>query len=169
MNSSKKSAVIKGGRFSLLDVLIILFVIAAVFGAAWFLGFFATEGDVVEITYTVELRGMKDFFYDVPAVGDDIHESIKDEYLGKVSGVSFKPTVQYTWSHESLETTEQVVPNEKDMYITIAVDGYESDSTIMTKDDSVELKVGKGIYIKGKGYAASGYITDLKTISKKGD
>lgn len=167
MNASNSGRASK--RLNSLDWIIIFVLILAVTGGIYYFTFMRqTSGEAVEISFTVELRGVKtgdaEGLIDMPRIGDNIYDSVRGYYLGVVTDIYTEPTTAFTWNQLEARFEEPEYPNECNLYVTVKAEGSENDSVITTGD--VELRVGKEMYIKGKGYASPGYITDLRTAKK---
>lgn len=161
----------KPKKLNALDWVIISLVILLVSGGIYYFGYVrSVSGDAVEISFTVEFRGVVtgglESFIDLPQVGDEIFDSVKGYYLGVITGLRNEPTTAFTWNQLEERFEEPEYPDEYNMYVTITVDGIENDAVITTGE--VDLRVGKEMYIKGKGYASPGYITAIST-GKKGE
>lgn len=152
-------------RFGALDAVIILLVLAA---AAVVVLYFNLSGGgtAVEVEYTVEFKAVRKTFEGMPQVGDKVYDSVKGYYLGVVTDVWYEESTYYTWNHYEQQYETAVAPNEIDCFLKILSNGLENDDVITVGSDNTDVRVGKLMFVKGKGYANSGYIVGLTTKEK---
>ncbi len=147
-------------KFGIIDILIIVFVvIALVIGYKFLNGGAENSGNEKMISYTVELRNQSGEYKDLIKIGDDIKDSIKGGYLGKVSGVEFKDATDVIENKNDGTFSVAKYQDSYDVYVTIEGIPTTYGDNIMFA--SQEIKVGKNIYIKNKNYVGSGYIVEV--------
>ena len=154
MKSNKKF------KFGIIDIIIVVLVIAALFVGYKFLnGGAENSGNKKVISYTVELKNQPEDYKNLIKIGDDIKDSIKGGYLGKVSEVEFKDATEVIENKNDGTFSLAKYQDRYDVYITIEGTPTSFGDNIMFA--SQEIKVGKNIYIKNKNYVGSGYIVKM--------
>jgi hypothetical protein len=145
------------GKINIIDIAILLIIIGV--------GFFAVEyflpskdkGAVNrKINYEIELLQSTREFADMVKLGDEIRESIKGDYLGKIVKTEIRPSSIITANTQEGRFIKTELPSMYDVIITLEADGLETEKSITAENQ--EIKVGKRVFVKGKGYAGSGYI-----------
>ncbi len=148
-------------KISAVDVLIVLFVAAAIVIAANYFTY-STEkaADIPQVSYTVELTGVPNEYRDLVKVGDQIKDSVKGGYLGEITDVTFQDnrTTREDTIHGRF--VESSFYNKCDVYMTIT--GVPTTFGESIKFATQEIKIGKLIYVRNKDYVGSGYIVDVK-------
>jgi hypothetical protein len=162
-------------RFSALDAIIITGVIALAALAYWYFGIRSGDAEPVTVYFTFEAVRQQESFAELPKPGDRIYDSVRGYYLGEVVHVryekaylvGFEQGVFMDSDSESIVFNpgepgfnEGVIDGEINIFITVRCDGTESPDVITLADGNYEIRVGKHMYIKGRGnaaYAAEGY------------
>lgn len=154
MKSNKKF------KFGIIDiVIVILVIIALVVGYKFLNGGAENSGNKKTISYTVELKNQPVDYKDLIKVGDDIKDSVKGGYLGKVKAVEFKTATEVIENKNDGTFVLSEYDNRYDVYVTIEGTPTTYGDNIMFA--SQEIKVGKNIYIKNKNYVGGGYIVAM--------
>lgn len=112
-------------RFTVLDGIIIL-VILAVIGV----GIYFIAGDknpvsaetTVPITFTVELKGIKDVYAANIRVGDTVIDSVTKKTIGTVAAVETLPHTDYIVNQESGVIEEKAYPGQATVLLTVSTD-----------------------------------------------
>ncbi len=153
------------GRVNVIDIAIILIIITVGFVAAKFI-FPDANKEVVtrKIEYDVELLHNTRELAEMIKIGDEIRDSVKGEYLGKIIKTEIRPTTMITANTDEGRFIKAELPNLYDVIITLEASGKETENSIIAEGQ--EIKVGKRMYVKGKGYAGAGYILGIKAIDK---
>ncbi|NLY44169.1 MAG: DUF4330 domain-containing protein [Clostridiaceae bacterium] len=146
------------GKINIIDMLILLIIAGAAAGA--YVKFFKKDDKAVQsdrkIQYDIEIKAQTKEFADVIQTGDEIRDSIRSDYLGKVVNKQVVPTIEVNANIEEGTFVTTEVPERYDIILTLEANGSVSGTSI--KAEGTEIKVGQRMYIKGKGYAGSGYI-----------
>jgi len=153
----------KGKLFGLInavDFLIIAALVLVIAGGVYIFGSgMFSKGETIDVYFTVEFTDMKDWFSGIAGEGDVIKDSVKGNYLGTVYNVEERQSQVETWSFSS-EVFEKVdVPGELTVLVTVKGKGIVTESDILVEGQPI--KVGREMFIKGKGYAQAGYCTAL--------
>ena len=118
------------------------------------------KAKMTRIEYDVELReNVKDFSFMINK-GDEIRDSINGDYLGKVLKKEVKPSTEIIENYEEGKFVEVEIPSLYDVIVTIEANGKVTESEILA--EGREIKIGRLMYIKGKGYAGGGYILAIR-------
>ncbi len=152
-------------KFGIIDLLIVVFVIAALVGAYVFLN----NGDAndkdskklesVDVYFTVELKTQPEELKDIVKVGDKVIDSIKGGELGKVVKVEPKKATNIMENQDEGTFANAEYDDLYDVYVTI-----KGKPTSIKKDIMVSgqvIKVGRTAYFKNKNYAYSGFIVEM--------
>lgn len=149
------------GKINIFDLFVL--VVLLLIGGAVYIKFFGGSGPVQvpvrEIRYDVELREKNKGFVDVIKIGDEIRNSINGRYLGKVVGKKVLPEKVLAEDLVKGRYIKADMPGKYTVILTLEaeVKVYPQSITL----EGGEIKIGKKIYIKGKGYAGSGYIVGI--------
>ena len=151
-NSNKKS-------WNIVDLLIVLVIVGIAFGAYTLL--FSKDNSVNKETvkYDLEIKKVDKNFVDSIETGKIIRESTKGNVLGKIVKVTSVPA---TSLEEDLINGRYVISDVENMYdVTLSI---EAQAVITAKDiiaDGYDIKVGKKVFVKGIGFAATSYIINI--------
>lgn len=146
-------------RFNLFDALIILLALAALFGALLLRNrSTGTElmRETVPVRVTVELASSPVELGDHIHVGDDVFRSTDGTYLGKVQAVRSEPHEAVIFSNLTEHYVVYNCEDTSDVYVTIEGDGYYTKKSLVL--ESVDVRIGTELPIKGKGFAHMGYV-----------
>lgn len=155
-------------HFNLFDALIILLVILAISAATMLRnrGTNTPAGPAhtnVPMRFTVELTAAPHGMADVMQVGCDVYRSTDNLYLGKLVDLVKKPHVENSYSQQTGEYTVYESEDTDDLYLTIENDGYVTPKEIVI--GSLTARIGTEVPVKGKGFAKSGYIVGIDTMT----
>ena len=150
-------------RFNLLDVLICAGIIAMVLlVVAFFTGdSFIMASNRVTVYFTTEFVMMPLGFHEKISIGDTIEDSAKGFYYGVVSDIQVEPTTIETLDAINQRIVRAEVPERETILLTVRCEGTESD--IMITAGGQPIKIGQRMTLKGKGYAMSGFVIELRT------
>jgi hypothetical protein len=162
----------KGKLFGLINVLDLVFLIVIALGLV--IGYKYISGSAMagyqsNVYFEVELKSVKQEFADKIQIGDEIKDSIKDYYLGKVSNKRVVKEVSVNWDSNAQKFVESESPEDVTVYIEVLCNGTVNDEDGFIYAESQPVSVGKEMFIKGKGYAHAGYITLVKVDEPKGE
>ncbi len=150
-------------RFTIIDLLIILVVIAAIiFGAVKiFPGLFSKGGEQSTVEFTVMVTGKDEGFSQMIHTGDVVSLSYEEKDSGVVTNVRTEPATTMTYDSIDGQYNIANVEGQEDIYITVQADAVVSDLVVKTGETAV--KVGKEMPIRGKGYVTSGFVVSMNT------
>lgn len=144
-------------KFTLVDAVIILIVIAAlIVGAKKVLPSILNGAEQDKISFTVLVQREDEGFADAITVGDKVTVSLTEKDGGTVTDVRTEPATTVAFNSIEGTYTNQVIEGKMDVYITIEADVSVTDLAIKTGGTSI--KVGADIPVRGKGYASQGYV-----------
>ena len=153
------------GIINLIDLLIVLMLVGVVIA-----GFFAVSsgtfsgGERTDVYFTVEFLGVEDWFGEKIEPGDRVSDSVRGFYLGEVVDKEILPREINAWNAVEERIQRVEVPGEFTVLMTVKANGTVSDSEILAEGQPI--KVGKEMFIKGKGYAHEGYIVSIETAER---
>ena len=155
-------------KIGILDVVIILFLILAVlFAVNYFKTSSETANTISDIIYKVELKSIPAENAHLYKVGDELTDSIKGGYLGKVINVDVSDNYEVREDTINDRFIKSSFSNKKDIILTI-----KGTPTVFDDRDikfaTVRVKIGEIVYIKTQNYASSGYIIDMEVVDNGG-
>ncbi len=150
------------GVINLLDILLIIAVVAIGFLGYKYVSGRAIDGDKRDIYFTVELNSVKEDFTKKINIGDEIKDSVKGYYLGVVNSVEVKPDMVINWDTENTRFIRTEVPDSYTVLVEIKSNGTIAKDEVFA--ETVPVRIGKEMSIKGKGYANTGYIVGLRNV-----
>jgi hypothetical protein len=143
------------------DRFCVVFLVIAVIGAAGYAALQNADVKKVMVTYTVELSGVDQDLYDLIVVGEELKDNLRTLYLGKIIDKSKTPASVVYWNKEAKQFFETENANKDTVLVTIEAEGQEDDISVSIGE--ILIKVGRQLYLKGKGYTSAGYIVEMKT------
>ena len=154
-------------KFNIIDGLVILAVIAIISAAVWFLTT-AGPGDEVYVYFVVEFQGqMPDFENNVIAgyaPNAEVRDSIRNYFLGHAWDVESRPAATVAFDNTTNTFVMATIPDRYDVYVTIRAVGTENHTAIQANGHTV--RVGQEMFIRGRGYAGIGFITQIWTTER---
>lgn len=150
--------------FNIVDIIIILLVIAAgIVGAKLFLGG-GTEGGAAANTktysYVVTGYGVVEETVKFPKIGGKAFDSSTSAYLGTVTEVTSEPYTETMYNRDTEKYEKVPVTGYSNLSVTIEGSGTETEKDIIV--EGTVVKVGSLLNVKGKGYAFSGVIMEVR-------
>lgn len=144
-------------KFTVIDALIILVVIAAIAIAAVKFApslFIKTEKSTAEFTVLIAEKEIG--LADAMSVGDRVTLSLTEKDGGVIKNIESKPAEKVTFN--SIDGSYKIaqIEDKRDIYVTVEADVDVSDLAVKT--GGTEIRVGEEIPVRGKGYATQGYI-----------
>ena len=150
-------------KFNITDIIIVLVVILlALFG--W--NIISDKGEstatsVSDVSFTVEINNCDKFVGEAIKSGDDIYDSLKGGYYGKVENVEIKPETTVAAHTDTGTFSVETYPDRYSVYVTVkGTPTTMTDGNIMFANQKV--KVGTMAYLKSAGYVGFGYVTDVQ-------
>lgn len=154
--------------FNGIDVLVIVGILVALVVGVRILNMkpLVQEVETRIATAVVELKEVDKALLDRIKVGDDIFLTVDNVDRAKVVAVTEPaPNELLGLDEQKGEYKYTSSPNSKYTgYVTVEAEVKEDDANIYA--GSTSLKVGKAVFIKGKGYSSKGYVVELDTKAK---
>lgn len=156
-------------KINLLDAVIIIVVIIACLFGYKYISNQQTEvisGKLNKIEYVVRTMESVPEAFNMIEEGTSIYDSLKNYEIGTVTKKELVPTEKYeiNLSDGTYEKTELPIENTADIMITIEANASISDQNISIGD--YIIKVGKEVFVKGRGYAGKGYIVSIERVEE---
>lgn len=152
--------------FNIFDVVIVLIaLIAAVFGYKYISNNNTTvlpTNNTSKVIYQVRTTESLPQTYEMINENTIIYDSIKNYQIGKILKKEILPSERFDIDLETGEYTKTELPQEEYVDILLTI---EADATMSEQDISIGqyvIKVGEQVYVKGKGYASSGYVVSIE-------
>lgn len=149
-------------KINWLDVLIVLLLI--IVGIAGYSYLKKDRGEISvnteKIIYQVRTIESLPNMYDYIEEGTILYDSIKNYQIGTIVAKASEPSKRYSFNQETKEIVETSLEDKIDIILTVEANATITDRKISVGD--YPIKVGSEAYVKGKGYAASGYIISIE-------
>ena len=151
-------------RFNIVDAVLVLMIVAAVVVCFMFLRSRESIGgaETQEVGFTVELRRVSREMIDrveAAGIGSNVYRSTDGAYLGTLADYRYSTHVETEFASALGEYAQYEVSNRYLLYLDIVGQGTQS-ATDVSVSGSV-IKIGQEMYVKGKGYAAGGYVVGV--------
>ncbi len=147
---------------NILDIIIILVIlVAGIIGYS-----LMNNGNIVEtanttkVVYNIKASSCLPEVEKYLEVGSTVYDSLKNYKIGNILEYKVEPNEVLVPDLHSGTVKKNVREDRIDIMLTIEANATESEKLISVGD--YELKVGQEAYVRGKGYAFSGYIVSIE-------
>lgn len=151
-------------RFNLIDAAIVLLALL-VLAAIWLLRDRSTGASATEypMQLVIELNTVPGGSLELMEEGSEVYRATDNTYLGVIASIESEPYTE-TKAVPALGKTVTYVPQENAyrVYLTVSASGYLTEKDAIVAGSS--CKIGDVCHVKGKGFAASGYIVGVDTM-----
>ena len=152
-------------KFGFVDIIIILLVAVLCFAGYNIIS--EKEGtstaNITDVEFTVELKQLTEEEAAMFQNGDDVYDSLKGGYYGKVVDVRKETATAMAANTAEGTYSIQEYPDKYDVYVTIhGTPTSVTDGNIMFA--SQKVKVGNQMYIKSKNYVGIGYAVGVELV-----
>lgn len=152
-------------KFGFVDIIIILLVVALL--AVGYKIVSDKEGTssaaISDVEFTVELSKLDKEVADMICVGDDIYDSLKGGYYGKVVDVKVQKATELFENTDSGSFVISEYPDKYNAYVTIhGTPTSITDGNILFA--SQKVKVGLEMFLKSKNYVGIGYAVGVDVL-----
>lgn len=166
MENNINKTEVKRGRFNAFDALIIVLVLALVFGAFYIFDpfglFYGGTKENVTLRYTVEFKNVDDDFNDNVSIGDSVYNATSSSVMGKVISVTVKPA--FEWVEGETSMVQKPIAGKSNVFVTIEVECvHEKGMGYLVNGDQVV--VGLPMSLRFPNFVGSGHciaITESK-------
>ena len=151
-------------KLNVVDIVIMLVLVGSIFIVGYVTGMFggSTSGGAnTTVYFTVEITYLRENFTEHINVGDSIRDAIRGDFLGVVDSFTVEPTEIATTDRVNNQFVMTEVPERYTVFLTIRGNGTKTDSHIAVEGNTIA--VGQTMSIRGKGYAGTGFITNIET------
>lgn len=154
----------KGKKFNILDIFILIIVLIVAVSAVILLkgSSDTSKAETKKISYTIMAENVSGDVQSLITVGEKIYNSSNYDYLGFLKSVKIESQMGYNYNIVTGKYDKYEVPDKYCVYLEIEGNGLETDTNITV--EGTEIKVGKFINVKGKGYAFGSYIVDISLL-----
>ena len=126
----------------------------------------AEETQSTTLEYVVRFQRWPEGNSELIQVGDELMDNVKNFSLGKIKSFEVVPALGEVFNEAGKCFEQAQVPGSEDILVTV-----ESDSVTLTDgklmvDGGVQLRVGMPLYIRGRGYMASGPVLSIQRIEE---
>jgi len=151
---------LKKPRFNIIDAVVLLALAAVVAGGVWYFTSVSVEANVY-VDFTVEFRNQPEGIEDFIEIGGEMRDSVRNYFLGHVVDFNVVPAHILNFDSTTNTFVQEIIPERTDIYLTIRGRGFESDSEITVEGQRVTI--GRQMFIRGRGFVNTGFITELRT------
>ncbi len=154
-------------KISIIDIIIVLvFALVIILGVNIINKTQISSSYIPDVEFTVEVKQQDEAYADEIKVGDDIYDSVKGGYFGKVTKVTKEPASTIAEDTVNGRYIKSYYDNKYDVYVTISgTPGTYNDKTIMFA--SKEVRVGEEAFIRNKNYTGKGYIVEVNVLDNE--
>lgn len=154
----------KKAQFNLIDVLIVIFILALIAMAAYWIfgGFRDAKAPAAEtITFDVRISGVREDALPFITEGLAVKNSVTGEPIGTIVSVRTEKSRHYGGVYRdengvyTLGVSES--PDEYDVYVTVSASAESDDRGIYTVG-SVRMLIGETVYFQVRSFSAVSYI-----------
>jgi len=162
----------KGKLFGIvnpIDILAVLGVIAVGAVLVWFLFGGGVRADFDRyVFYTVEVRFADEEFGHMENinVGDQLRDTIFGVEIGEVYDIRIENHREWIFNRESERMEYVEMPGLVRVYVTIRSLGFDNGRALEIMSPGYEIRVGRQVHFRGRGYQAHGYVIDLWEVRK---
>lgn len=150
----------KKAKFTWIDALIILIVIAAgAVGVIKFAPSLLTKTERSKTEFTVLISEKDESFAQAMSVGDRVTLSLTENDGGVVKDIKTEPAQVMVFDSIAGSYKIQELEAKCDIYVTVEADAAKTELAVKTGD--TKIRVGEQVPVRGKGYAANGYIIEV--------
>ncbi|MDD6484965.1 MAG: DUF4330 domain-containing protein [Clostridiales bacterium] len=152
------------GKFSIIDIAVIVLVIAVIAGIVIRFGSGVTSAVTSDVTfkYTVKVNGVREFTVKGLEKKGYITDKKSTEKIGEIQSVEVSEAkIQSTTANGTIEWS--TLPDRYQCVVTIIADGRESEDGYLL-NDTTELSVGRNVDLITKYVKTSGDIISVEVI-----
>ena len=149
-------------KINVLDIFIVLVVIVAcIVGYSFIKKEDATTiSNTQKVVYKIRTNESLENIYDMIEENTTIYDSLKNYNIGTIVAKEYEQSIKYGVNQAEKKMIPSILEDKIDVILTIEANATITDRTISIGD--YQLKVGNEAYIRGKGYAAAGYIISIE-------
>lgn len=112
------------------------------------------------IEYTISIKEVQEGTGALVVAGSEIYDVVKNYHLGTVLSAQVTPAEKQVLNHGTKAYETSFLPGYEDIEVRLTTTMTESDTDILA-DAGFEMRVGTLLYMRGAGYMAVGYITQI--------
>lgn len=147
-------------KFSFVDAVIVLAVIAVLVLGIKLLPGISAGGEQKEVYFTVLASKSDEGIDGLVNVGDEVQISFSEQAFATVVGVSAEPSEEYEYFQPKGVYMTHVLEGKSDVKVLLKCMADVSETKIANGD--VPIRVGEEMPVRGKGYTLKGYVIELE-------
>lgn len=151
----------KKAKFTVIDALIIIMVIAVLLIAA--LKFFPgliSQAKTGEAEFTILVSDVDEGTGDIIKVGENVLISFSELAYAEVTNVVEEPYIKYELNNITGQYVKHIVEGKSNLKISVKCAADVTDTRI--QNGEVPIRVGAEMPVRGKGYTVKGYVIELE-------
>ena len=150
-------------KFSVIDVLIIIFLLlVVVFGFLKIKNMVSEGVSEQSVRFSVLATEVNKGTGDIITVGDKVSISLKEKAFATVVSVSETEHFEDKFNQNLKKYVSQAIDGKSDIVLELECNANISDTEIL--NGNVPIRVGEESYIHGKGYSLHGYIVTVDDL-----
>lgn len=151
----------KKTKFTIIDICIVLIAIAlVVVGISVVGGKFSTDTDKEEVYFTVLVDCVDEGMSNIIKENDRISISYSEELHATVVEATEEPHMRMQFLQSKNQYMTHALEGKSDVKVVLKCDAEVTENEI--SNGSVNIRVGEGVPVYGKGYSLYGYIIDVE-------
>lgn len=151
----------KKSKFTIIDALIILIILAVVaVGVLKLAPGIMSGGKKEKVKFTVMVNKADEGISKVVGIGDEVSISFSEKAYAVVTGVSEKEHIESEFNQNTGKYVSQPVEGKCDVIINLECNASISDTEIANGE--VPVRVGSEMPVRGKGYTFKGYVVEVE-------
>ncbi len=154
-------------RFTALDLIILLVVLAAIGAAIYFFGPFAKQNGEdarsMDIEYTVELKYIDEKYVGNIKVGDVVIDSVTKREIGVVSAVEHTPMIEYILNTDDEVIEEKEYPGLVSILVTVRSTATREERGFYI--EGYRVAIGEQHHLQLPLYVGSGYCIGVEEVN----
>ncbi|WP_373000461.1 DUF4330 domain-containing protein [Lutispora sp.] len=157
------------GKINIIDLFIVL-VVTVLLGGMYAMLFTKNTKDAAHISkvlYDIEVKNVSKNFVNAINTGEPIRDSVRGNNLGIVVNKIVYSASAINMDMVQGKYVKVEIPDLYDVKITVEADANITPTDILV--DGTDIRVGKQLSIKGKGYANVSFVLKVSLYQQKGD
>ena len=147
-------------KWTVIDTLIVVAVVAVIAGAAAMFGSKLFDKSTKKnVEFTIMIDDKEKGLSDTMSVGDKVTLSLTEKDGGTIKDIRSETSKVMVYDGINGVYRNETNEEHEDIYVTVTADCNINDKAIKT--GGTDIKVGKEIPVRGKGYATLGFVIEI--------
>ena len=150
----------KKSKFTVIDALIVIVIIAAAGIGIMKLRSGQSGGQKGEVEFTVLVSNVDKGTGDIVNIGDEVSISFSETAYAQITGVEEEEYIKSEFNSNLGKYVSHSVEGKSELKISAKCEASISDTSIL--NGKVPIRVGNEMPIRGKGYTLKGYVIEVE-------